>query len=399
MPGLADRASIEAFLNAHEAILEPTFFSVGEDVGVWRVLSFLGRGGNGEVYRVAHKQLGLIAALKVLVRDDSAARDRFRREARILAEHSHPAFPRFLGYDENDERAYLVIELLEALPLPSTDRKVAKYLCKVCEGVAFLHGLGLVHRDIKPQNVLQRGQSGQPVLIDLGLVKDTTLSPAHAGVSLSIVNGKAMGVGTPKYAAPEQFAGGTISPAADIHALGMLANECFEGNPPRAWERIIRRSTSSIPSQRYATVNEFVQAIKRRHKINIVILMLIPLAVALLFAVGWGAWAYAMRQTKQNMSFSTPRIEVSATEVVEQAIAQSNAVATNGAQKLCDSSGSRESTLPSRLESSNQTNATVRTASRFHKPADRKPNLHPGMWFAPQHDDGDGDGDDGRKHE
>ena len=154
MPGLTDRANIEAFLNAHEVILESTFLSVGEEVGVWRVLAFLGRGGNGEVYRVAHKQLGIIAALKVLTRDDDAARNRFRREARILAENSHPALPRFLGYDESERCAYLVIELLEELPLPRSDRQIAKYLCQVCEGVAFLHSLGLVHRDIKPDNIM-----------------------------------------------------------------------------------------------------------------------------------------------------------------------------------------------------------------------------------------------------
>lgn len=316
MPGLANRAGIEAFLNAHEPINEPTRYVVGEEVGVWKVVSFLGRGGNGEVYRVVHKQLGLIAALKVLIREDDAARDRFRREARILAEHSHPAFPRFLDYNENDDHAYLVIEVLEALPLPNEDRAVAKYLCKVCEGVSFLHGLGLVHRDIKPQNVLQRGDSGQPVLIDLGLVKDTTLSLAHTGVSLSIVDGKAMGVGTPKYAAPEQFAGGAISPAADIHALGMLANECFGGHPPRAWERIIRRSTSSIPSQRYATVDDFVRAIRARYTVSLLMVWAIPLAIVTLVATGWGAWSVAMKQSKKVMPAMVPKLEVTKNEVV-----------------------------------------------------------------------------------
>lgn len=97
-----------------------------------------------------------------------------------------------------------------------SDRAVAQYLLKICEGVSFLHGLGLVHRDIKPQNVLQRGDTGQPVLIDLRLVKDTSLPPAHECVSLSIVDGRAVGVGTPKYAAPEQFSGGEISPSRCI---------------------------------------------------------------------------------------------------------------------------------------------------------------------------------------
>lgn len=316
MPGPNDRADIEAFLDAHEPIAEPTLCAVGDAVGDWRVLAFLGRGGSGEVYRVRHAQIGVVAAMKVLSRDDGAARDRFRREARILAEHSHPAFPRFLGYGEAGGRAYLVIELLEAMPLPSGDRDVARYLCKVCEGVAFLHGLGMVHRDIKPQNVLQRGATGQPVLIDLGLVKDTTLSPVHAGVSLSVVNGKATGSGTPKYSAPEQFAGGKISPAADVHALGVLANECFGGDPPRSWVRIIRRSTSSIPSQRYASVDEFVQAIRKRHKGRFALLALVPSALLLVAAIARLSWHYAIRAEGREAAAQSPRLAIQASDVV-----------------------------------------------------------------------------------
>ena len=190
-----------------------------------------------------------------------------------------------LAFGELDGTPYLVIELLESYPLPGSDKDVAKYLIRVCEGVACLHGLGLVHRDIKPQNVLRRKGSDQPVLIDLGLAKDITLPPAHEGVSLSIVNGRAVGVGTPKYAAPEQFAGGEISPAADIHALGMLANECFQGNPPRCWGRIIRRSTSSIPNQRYATIVDFVKAIKRRHLLQLVLAIVVPV-ISVVFTIG-----------------------------------------------------------------------------------------------------------------
>ena len=166
-------------------------------------------------------------------------------------------------------------------PLPSADRAVAQYLLKVCVGVGRLHSLGLVHRDIKPQNILQRGETGEPVLIDFGLVKAVTLPVAHRGESLSIVNGKAVGVGTPRYAAPEQFAGGEISPAADIHALGILANDCFGGNPPRCWARIIRRSTSSIPSQRYGSVAQFAKAIRHRHWVNLLVLLLLAVSVVL----------------------------------------------------------------------------------------------------------------------
>ena len=333
MPGLSDRASVEAFLNAHEPIVEPTLLAVGDAVGDWRVAAFIGRGGCGEVYRVRHARLGVVAAMKMLSRDDAASRGRLRREAKILAEHSHPAFPRFLGYGETDACAYLVIELLEEMPLPNADRDVARYLCKVCEGVACLHGLGLVHRDIKPSNVLQRGATGQPVLIDLGLVKDTTLSPVHEGVSLSVVDGRTHGVGTPRYSAPEQFAGGEISPAADVHALGMLANECFGGKPPRPWERIIRRSTSSIPSQRYATVEEFVRAVRARHRGRFAIAAcLVPAALATLVAVGWTTVrTSALRGGEKVAAFE--RLEVSSADAAVAENPASVGVASNEGAK------------------------------------------------------------------
>lgn len=101
-----------------------------------------------------------------------------------------------------------------------------------------------------------------PVLIDLGLVKDLSAVRGHVGESLSIVDGQAVGVGTPRYAAPEQMSGDTVSSATDVYALGMLANDCFGGKPPRTWRRIIQRATVAVPAQRYATVEAFAHAIK-----------------------------------------------------------------------------------------------------------------------------------------
>ena len=286
MPQEIDCAEIDEFLRSHAGVEGPRIFGVGQVVGEWRLTAFIGNGGSGEVYSARHAWLSLRAAVKVLSRDDAAARDRFRREAQILAEASIPAFPRFYGYGESEGRPYMVIELLEHLPLPKKDREVAQYLLKVCAGVEYLHKLGLVHRDIKPQNILQRGESGDPVIIDLGLVKDVGLHPAHEGVSLSIVDGKAVGVGTPRYSAPEQFSGGEISPAADIHALGMLANDCFGGNPQGCWGRIVRRSTCTIPRQRYGSVAEFMGAVRHRHRRAGFLSILVPLASAALIAAG-----------------------------------------------------------------------------------------------------------------
>lgn len=259
--------ALDGFLAAHAPIDAHPAFAQGEMFGDWRVMAFLGRGGSGEVYRVVHATLGIAAALKVCVRNearndarDAAVCDRFRQEAKLLAKNTHPAFPRFLGFGEWDSRPWYVMELLEYKPLPTAEKDIVCYLIAVASGVRHLHSLGLVHRDIKPNNILWRDSC--PVLIDLGLAKDMSVARGHAGESLSIVDGKAVGVGTPRYAAPEQMSGDEISPATDVYALGMLANDCFGGKPPRALRRIVQRATAAVPSQRYATVGAFISAIR-----------------------------------------------------------------------------------------------------------------------------------------
>ena len=311
----SDSHDIDTFLAAHAPVESSATFAPGEVFGDWRVTAFLGRGGSGEVYRVVHTTLGTSAALKVCVKNPErdAARDeavctRFRREAKLLAENKHPAFPCFLGFGEREGRPWYVMELLEYRPLPTTEREIARFLLAVASGVQHLHSQGIIHRDIKPGNILWRrvkdnapyhnvGQAtaavgvgraagpqaaatrerfdnvgraacpqaaaeASPVLIDLGLAKDLSAVRGHAGESLSIVDGKALGVGTPRYAAPEQMSGDAVSPATDVYALGMLANDCFGGKPPRAWRHIIQRATAAIPAQRYATVAAFTRAIR-----------------------------------------------------------------------------------------------------------------------------------------
>lgn len=260
--------ALERFLAGHAAFGSKPLYAPGTVVGDWKVLAFLGRGGNGEVYRVENVLLGTIGALKVLVRGDAKAKDRFRLEARLLSESACTAFPRLCAYGESVGRPYAVTELLEPIELPTEDKAVAKFVEKVCDGVAELHRLGYIHRDIKPSNIMLRASTGEPVLIDLGLVKASNDTPEGRNSTMSVVDGRAAGVGTPGYSAPEQFSGGTIAPTADIHALGVLVNACFKGKPPRCWARIVRRSTSSLPEQRYAFVEQFVNAIRQRHLVK-----------------------------------------------------------------------------------------------------------------------------------
>ena len=236
--------------------------SDGTTVGEVIIVGFLGRGGSGEVYRVEHRLLKVPAALKILHRSDEIGKARFAREAEILFKHPCPGFPRFFAYGEMEGRPYLVTELLEERPLPTKNHEVAAFIRQIASAVSKLHKLGFIHRDIKPSNILWRtSQPAEPVLIDLGLVKPVASNNRPNLGTLSVEGGKAVGVGTPGYAAPEQFTGGDIDFPADIHALGVLANECFGGAPPRRWVPIINAATSSIPRRRYRSIAELSEAI------------------------------------------------------------------------------------------------------------------------------------------
>ena len=272
---------IEGILSAHGRMPTGASFQDGAVFGNWRVTAFIGKGGSGEVYRAVHVALGTSAALKVLVRNEPRARERFEREARLLSELKSASFPQFYEYGEANGFFYLVMELLEPGDMPSGDEEVARFLRQVCDAVAELHARGFVHRDIKPSNILWRTvgrddpiapasqcslRSGDmrtpvPVLADLGLAKDIAASDVRLPISDITVGG----VGTPGYGAPEQMERGEASVASDIHALGVLADRCFDGKPPREWRRIIERATSSIPERRYQSVAALIKAIKRRN--------------------------------------------------------------------------------------------------------------------------------------
>lgn len=289
----SDKECLDSFLrgskpgNLPPSIRGDGAFPVGTTFGDWRIEGLLGAGGNGEVYRVVNAVTKDVAAAKFLLRDDAASKKRFLYEAGFLAQNSLPQFPRYFGSGSHDGREYLVMELLEPNDVPSDEKGIAAYLLEICSCVRALHLCGIVHRDIKPGNVMRRsGKTRSAVLVDFGLIKDAQSTP-YPREGVSMVGERVVGAGTPDYAAPEQMLGCAVSAAADIHALGRIANEAFRGNPPRSWAAIIRRATSSIPAQRYATVEDFAAAIRRRNRVRNVALSCLAAALAALAAVSF----------------------------------------------------------------------------------------------------------------
>lgn len=259
-----DAGDIEAYLKSASLPKKENLFEAGQVVKQWRLTAFLGKGGSGEVYRAEPIDgKGDAVAIKFLIDSETGyVRLRFMREISVLKEHSHRNLPAFIDSGEFNGHIYAVTELLEPYELPTTDKGIADFICNLSEGVAYLHALGLVHRDIKPSNIMSR--NGVPVLIDLGLVKSLQ-QEIKIEDTISIVDGRAMGLGTPLYAAPEQFESGKVLPCSDVHALGVLIDQCFQNKPPKCWRGIIQKATSSIAAQRYKTVGDLVKAIHYRH--------------------------------------------------------------------------------------------------------------------------------------
>ena len=179
----------------------------GAVVGEWRVIVFLGAGLSAEVYRVQNVRFRRDGALKLLVNETRGLRERFLAEADALRFLSLPALPGFFGAGTVNGCPYYVMEYLQPLPDPMPRGEVSRFMNKVAKAVQLLHDAGYVHRDLKPGNILRR-RNGDPVLIDLGLIKKRGNGPDPIGRharGISVVDGKPVGVGTLDFAAPEQL--------------------------------------------------------------------------------------------------------------------------------------------------------------------------------------------------
>lgn len=205
-------------------------------IGDYRVEAELARGGMGVVYRARDPE-GTQVALKVLTNAGAADPElhvRFRREAEALAALDHPGILRVRDYGVGDGGPYLVADLLEGETLearvkgsgPLPEREAAEMGRQVAAALGHAHERGLLHRDVKPANVILEG--GRPVLIDFGLTRDLASDASRLTESGTIL-------GSVHYMAPEQaLAQGELGPAADLYALGATLYFLLTGAPPFA---------------------------------------------------------------------------------------------------------------------------------------------------------------------
>ena len=261
--------------------------AVGETFGPYRVESILGRGGMGTVYLATHARLERKVALKVIApwfAQDDEFRERFLRESRLVASLDHPHVIPVYDADEIDGVLFLAMRYvpgpsLRAL-LRSDDRLSMGETARIAEQVAgaldAAHRTGVVHRDVKPGNILLADPDHHAYLCDFGLARRTAAEGATRTGSF---------LGTADYSAPEQVEGGPVDGRADTYALGGVVFHCLTGRPPFARDSefatlrahledeppapgvspgvdaAVRRALAKRPEDRYPTAGDFAAAL------------------------------------------------------------------------------------------------------------------------------------------
>src|SRR5215212_6207626 len=209
-------------------------FDINQTVGEYRVVDFLGAGGMGEVYRALHSKIGRVAAVKVLTQATQASGfvERFFNEARIQASLQHLNVATLYDFCEVQGQPCIIMEYVDGetiseriaayrAPLPLSE--TVYVFEKVCEAIDYVHRHGVLHRDIKSNNI-KISSEGKVKLLDFGIAKaqNTQQQLTQAG---SVI-------GTLQYLAPELIRGGTADASGDIWALGVLLYEMVTGRVP-----------------------------------------------------------------------------------------------------------------------------------------------------------------------
>ncbi len=204
-----------------------------EQLGPYRIVRTLGRGGMGTVYEGVHDASGERAAVKVLsaaLAQEPGFRDRFEVEIETLRKLRHPNIVELRGFGRLDDLLYYVMELVEGTSLEEhlrqdrvfDWREVVPMVIDTCRGLRHAHDRGVIHRDIKPANLLLDPE-GRIKLSDFGIAKLFGNAPVTAEGNL---------VGTAEYMSPEQTDGGPVTPRTDLYSLGGVVYALLAGHPP-----------------------------------------------------------------------------------------------------------------------------------------------------------------------
>ncbi len=264
---------------------------IGHTLGPYELVERLGGGGMGVVYRALHRSLGQQRAVKVLpsyLSTDQDFVERFRREAAVAASLRHPHIVLVYDVGEQDDLHYIVMELVDGRPLsdllhpqsPLPFDRAARLLRQLGDALDYAHARGVVHRDVKPGNVLV-GAGDRVTLADFGIAR------ALEGTRLTLTGTI---IGTPDYMAPEVAMGADGSPSSDLYSLGVVAYEVLTGRKPftssdkvavlyaqahaappsprtfrpdfpEELERTLLRQLAKASSERFQSAGDFVAAI------------------------------------------------------------------------------------------------------------------------------------------
>jgi serine/threonine protein kinase len=296
---------------------------IGTELGGYRIVGQLGRGGTSVVYRAEHVRLGRQAALKLLSPGLGEAdfSERFLRESRLAASLDHPSIVPVYDAGEEDGLLYIAMACVEGTDLKTliaeegalTLRRALWILGQIASALDAAHARGLVHRDVKPANILV-GPEDRAYLSDFGAVKEL----ASAGMTRT-----GAFVGTIEYCAPEQIEGGEVNARTDVYALACVLYEALTGTPPfhrpsevavlnahlhaapprltkaapglpSGLEHVISKALSKSPLDRYASAGDLIAAAKAAAAERRVDPRQLALSVGLLLLVGLVGAAIAL---------------------------------------------------------------------------------------------------------
>lgn len=298
LPGGTQRPQVTAdgtMIASNTLVIEPSLFTP-QTLGRYEIEHEIGRGAMGTVYLATDPMIGRQVAIKTvdfsnLVDDERETfRQRFFREAEAAGRLSHPNIVTVYDVGEEHNLAYLAMDYVPGSPLSSYCKgesllpiaTVYRLLALVAEALAYAHEQGIVHRDIKPGNLMYNPESGQVKVADFGIARVTDGTRTRTGTIM----------GSPSYMSPEQMAGGEVDGRSDIFSLGASFYQLLSGNLPFKGEnlaalayqiskvkqdnvrdlrpdlpasatRIINKAMAKKPKDRYETAAEMADALKR----------------------------------------------------------------------------------------------------------------------------------------